>query len=62
MVKNMLVRRTGIQDISAVLQISITKVLKVLKSTKYQIKPKQTRYDYLETDEFRTYVVKKKKY
>jgi hypothetical protein len=56
----MLVRGIGIRDISAVLQISITKVLKVLKSTKYQIKPKQTRYDCLEADEFWTYVRKKK--
>jgi transposase-like protein len=34
MVKIMLVRGIGIRDISAVLQIRITKVLKVLKSTK----------------------------
>jgi hypothetical protein len=59
-VKIMLVRGIGIRDISAVLQISITKVLKVLKSTKYQIKPKQTCCDCLETDEFWTYVGKKK--
>jgi IS1 family transposase len=60
MVKIMLVRGIGIRDISAVLQISITKVLKVLKSTKYQIKPKQTHYNHLETDEFWTYAGKKK--
>jgi transposase-like protein/transposase len=60
MVKIMLVRGIGIRDISAVLQISITKVLKVLKSTKYQIKPKQTHYDCLEIDEFWTHVGKKK--
>jgi serine kinase of HPr protein (carbohydrate metabolism regulator) len=60
MVKIMLVRGIGIRDISAVLQISITKVLKVLKSTKCQIKPKQTHYDRLETDEFWTHVGKKK--
>jgi transposase-like protein len=60
MVKIILVRGIGIRDIGAVLQISITKVLKVLKSTKYQIKPKQTCYDCLETDEFWTDVGKKK--
>jgi IS1 family transposase len=60
MVKIMLVRGIGIRDIGAVLQISITKVLKVLKSTEYQIKPKQTHYDRLEIDEFRTYVGEKK--
>jgi IS1 family transposase len=38
----MLVRGTGTGDISAVLKISITKVLKVLKSDKYKIKPKKT--------------------
>jgi IS1 family transposase len=56
----MLVRGIGLRDISAVLQISITKVLKVLKSTKYQIKPKQTHYDRLETDEFWTYAGKRR--
>jgi IS1 family transposase len=60
MVKIMLVRGIGIRDISAVPQIGITKVLKVLKSTKYQIKPKQTHYDRLEVDEFWTYAGKKK--
>jgi hypothetical protein len=60
MVKIMLVRGIGIRDISAVLQISITKVLKVLKSNKYQIRPKQTHYDCLEIDEFWRYVGKKK--
>jgi hypothetical protein len=48
LVKIMPVRGIGIRDISVVLQISITKVLKVLKSIKYQIKPKQTRCDCLE--------------
>jgi IS1 family transposase len=56
----MLVRGIGIRDISAVLEISISKVLKVLKSGIYQIKPKQTRYDCLEIDEFWTYVREKK--
>jgi hypothetical protein len=60
MVKIMLVRGIGIRDIGTVLQISITKVLKVLKSTEYRIKPKQTHYDRLEIDEFWTYEGKKK--
>jgi transposase-like protein len=54
MVKIMLVRGIGIRDISTVLGVSITKVLKVLKSTKYRIKPKLSHYDCLETDEFWT--------
>jgi transposase-like protein len=60
LVKTMLVRGTGIRDTSAVLNISVTKVLKVLESSEYTIKPKKTRYDCLETDEFWTYVGKKK--
>jgi hypothetical protein len=48
------------RDISVVLQISITKVLKVLKSGNYQIHPKNPHYDCLEIDEFWTYVGKKK--
>jgi hypothetical protein len=60
MVEIMLVGGVGIRDIGAVLQISITKVLKVLKTTEYRIKPKQSRYDRLEIDEFWTYEGKKK--
>jgi IS1 family transposase/transposase-like protein len=60
MIKIMLVRGVGIRDIGIILGISITTVLKVLKSTKYKIKPKQTHYDCLEIDEFWTYVGKKK--
>jgi uncharacterized protein YrrD len=56
----MLVRGVGIRDIGTILEISITTVLKALKSTKYRIKPKQTRYDCLGTDEFRTYAGEKK--
>jgi IS1 family transposase len=56
----MLVRGIGIGDISAVLKISITKVLKVLKSAKYRINPEKAHYDCLEIDEFWTYVGKKK--
>jgi transposase-like protein len=51
LVKIMLVRGIGIRDISTVLKISITKVLKVLKPAKYQIKPEQDdRYDCFEKD------------
>jgi hypothetical protein len=41
-------------------KVAIGTVLKVLKSTKYKIRPKQTHYDCLEIDEFWTYVGKKK--
>jgi IS1 family transposase len=60
LVKIMLVRGIGIRDISVVLKISITKVLKVLKSGKYQIIPQKSHYDCLEIDEFWTYVGEKK--
>jgi hypothetical protein len=55
----MLVQGIGIRDISAVLKVSIATVLKVLKSTKYKIKPKQNHYNRLEIDEFWTYEGKK---
>jgi IS1 family transposase/transposase-like protein len=60
LIKIMLVRGIGIRDISAVLKISITKVLKTLKSGKYKIKPLYAHYDCLEIDEFWTYVKEKK--
>ena len=56
----MLVRGIGIRDISIVLNVSITKVLKVLRTGTYRIQPKRTHYDCLEIDEFWTYVGKKK--
>jgi IS1 family transposase/transposase-like protein len=59
LVNSMLVRGMGIRDISVVLKISITKVLKTLKSTAYEIKPAFSHYDCLEIDEFWTYVGKK---
>jgi hypothetical protein len=55
----MLERGTGIRDISVVRGISITQDLKVLKSTKYQIKAKKVQYDCLEVDELWTYVGEK---
>jgi transposase-like protein len=59
MIKIMLVRGVGIRDIGIILKISAGTVLKVLKSTKYRIKPKQNHYDCLEIDGFWTYVGKK---
>ena len=56
----MLVRGVGIGDIGIILGISIAPVLKVLTSTTYTIKPKQTRYDCLEPDEFWRYGGEKK--
>ena len=58
-VQIMLVRGTGIRDISVILQISIKKVLKILTSTHYEIQPRRTHYDCLEIDEFWTYVGRK---
>jgi IS1 family transposase len=60
LIKIMLVREIGIRDINTVPQVSIIKVLKVLKSDEYTIKPKRSHYDCLETDELWTYVRKKK--
>ncbi|MHC6201730.1 IS1 family transposase [Breznakiellaceae bacterium SP9] len=56
----MLVRGSGIRDVAEVLKVSIYKVLKVLTTSKYEIKPKQAHYDTLEVDEFWTYVGNKK--
>jgi IS1 family transposase/transposase-like protein len=56
----LLVRGSGIRDISTALNVSIKKVLSVLTKSSYQIKPKQTHYDSLEVDEFWTYVGSKK--
>jgi hypothetical protein len=54
LVNIMLVRGIGIRDISTVLRISITKVLKVLTSTVYRIQPRFSHYDCLEVDELWT--------
>jgi IS1 family transposase len=58
-IKLMPVRGNGVKDISAVLEISIKKVLKTLVSTRYELTPKMKHYDCLEIDEFWTYVGKK---
>ena len=52
----MLVRGIGIPDISVILEISMTKVLKTLISSNYQIKPARKHYECLEIDEFWRYV------
>jgi IS1 family transposase/transposase-like protein len=59
LIKIMLVRGAGVRDISATLNISMKKVLKILTSTNYQIKPARKHYDCLEIDEFWTYVGRK---
>ena len=55
----MLVRGSGVRDVSAVLRISAKKVLQVLKSTKYRIQPQRRHYGCLETDELWTHVGRK---
>ena len=55
-VKIMMVRGNGVRDIGAILHISLRKVLQVLSSACYQIKPKNNQYDCLEIDEFWTYM------
>jgi hypothetical protein len=60
LVKILLVREMGIRDISAVMEISIDKVLNVLTSSTYEIKPKRSHYDCLEIDEFWTYLGEKR--
>jgi hypothetical protein len=55
MAKITLVPGIGIRGVGAAPRTSVAKVLKVLKSTKCQIKPKQTRRDRLEAEEFWTY-------
>src|SRR5215469_8251477 len=59
LIKIMLVRGIGIRDISIILKISAGKVLKTLRSSRYQIQPKKKHYDTLEVDEFWTYVGRK---
>jgi IS1 family transposase/transposase-like protein len=59
LIQIMLVRGCGIRDISAVLEISAKKVLKVLVQGVYKIQPREKHYNCLEVDEFWTYVGKK---
>jgi hypothetical protein len=52
----MFVRGIGIRDISVIEQISIKKVLSVPVNSDKIITPRQQHYDYLEVDEFWSYV------
>jgi hypothetical protein len=45
LIKTMIVRGIGIRDTGTVLNISVTKVSKVLESSEYRIQPMKTRYD-----------------
>jgi hypothetical protein len=56
----MLVRGVGIRDISVIFRISVAKILRVLTSGVYTVKPKKKCYDCLETDEFWTYLGEKR--
>jgi hypothetical protein len=60
LVKRMFVRGSSVRDISFILCISIKKVLKVLTTSSYQLRPKRKHYDALEIDEFWMYVGNKK--
>ena len=52
----MLVRGIGIRDIALIKGISLNKVLSVLVNSTHTITPRESHYDYLEVDEFWTYV------
>ncbi|MHB9292250.1 hypothetical protein Holit_01345 [Hollandina sp. SP2] len=60
MINSMFVRGVGIRDKGLLLEISNTRVLKVLKTTRYEINPKQINYDSVKTAEFGTYIGEKK--
>ena len=57
----MLVRGIEIRDIAEIEKISIGKVLSVLTKSKVILRPKQTHYNSIESDEFWTYVGSKSK-
>ena len=59
-IKRMLSRGCSITDISEIEQISLGKVLSVVKSLNYDIHPQQTHYETLEVDELWSYVKNKK--
>ena len=56
MIIRMLVSGCGIRDISVILNISLSKVLKTLERQQVVFQPKHSFYDQLEVDEFWTYV------
>jgi transposase-like protein len=55
----MLVRAIGVRNIAEIEKISIKKVLSVLVHSQHMLQPRHQYYDYLEVDEFWTYVGKK---
>ena len=55
-IRRALVRGCGIRDISAILLVSIGKVLRVLRDSHYELKPKKAHYARLEIDELWTFV------
>jgi IS1 family transposase/transposase-like protein len=58
-IKLMTVRGSGVRDISVILKVSIWKVLKVLRESHYELKPKKKHYENLEIDELWTFVESK---
>lgn len=54
---HLMVRGSGVRDISVVERVSIAKVLRTLSQSNYQLKAKQNYYDCLEVDEFWTFGV-----
>jgi len=59
LITRMLVRGCGLRAISAILGVSLGKVLKTLERQQVVFQPKRRFYDKLEVDEFWTYVGKK---
>ena len=53
---HLMVRGSGVRDITEVERISIGKVLRTLSESIYQIQPKQSHYECLEVDELWTFV------
>jgi IS1 family transposase/transposase-like protein len=56
-----LVRGCGIRDVAFILRVSIGKVLSVLVNSHYDLKPKASHYERLETDELWTFVGSKRR-
>lgn len=56
----MICRGVGVRDIAIIENISVNKVLSVVKKSDYKIVPKLKHYKYIEIDEFWTYVQNKK--
>ncbi|KAA6329939.1 hypothetical protein EZS27_021307 [termite gut metagenome] len=59
----MLVRGTGIRDISVIQEVSVRKAVSVLVNSHHVLTPRRFHYEILEVDEFWTYAGNKgKKY